>query len=211
MISYRYPIIAREGWRLIIVVFLLAVVVFQLAGWLVSLPGWMLLFFTLYAYRDPARTIPSTPLAIVAPVDGQVVKIDEVQDHFVDRMARRIVIEMHLFDIHSAHSPTEGKVIRQWYGNGQNEEGGQDRRVSFAQWIQTDEGDDVVVAAWQHAHLQKPRCYVSSGERIGQGQRCGYIPSAATVEVLIPASSRVDVREGGIIRAGSDVIATLIH
>jgi phosphatidylserine decarboxylase len=56
-----------------------------------------------------------------------------------------------------------------------------------------------------------PRCYLQLGQRTGQGQRCGYVPFGSRVEVLLPAGIRVRVTVGDVVRAGSDVIATLVH
>ena len=81
----------------------------------------------------------------------------------------------------------------------------------FAQWIQSDEQDNVVMAVKSATGIFKPRCYSHSGDRIGQGQRCGFIPFTAVVHVSVPASSRVEVKIGDIVRGGSDTLATLIH
>jgi phosphatidylserine decarboxylase len=78
-------------------------------------------------------------------------------------------------------------------------------------WIQTDELDDVVIALRGILVLNRLRCGVQSGDRIGQGRRYGLLLSFATVDVYLPANSRIDVQPGGTLRAGSDIIATLIH
>jgi phosphatidylserine decarboxylase len=56
-----------------------------------------------------------------------------------------------------------------------------------------------------------PHCYVRVGERVGQGQRCGHVPMGGVVEVYLPPNSRVLVTPGSQLKAGSDVIATLVH
>ena len=86
-----------------------------------------------------------------------------------------------------------------------------DEAKTFAQWIQSDEGDDVVLIVESGLLNSRPQCYAHSGERIGQGQRCGYIRFGAPVHVLIPSSSRISVAVGDQVNAGSDIIATLVH
>ncbi|MCG6971122.1 MAG: hypothetical protein LJE85_15240 [Gammaproteobacteria bacterium] len=81
----------------------------------------------------------------------------------------------------------------------------------FAQWIQSDEQDNLVMAVKSATGLLKPRCYAHSGDRIGQGQRCGIIPFQAVVHVSIPVSSRLDVKVGDHVRGGADTLATLVH
>jgi phosphatidylserine decarboxylase len=56
-----------------------------------------------------------------------------------------------------------------------------------------------------------PRCYIRIGERVGQGQRCGFIHLGGQVDLYLPQSSRTLVAPGDWVRSGSDVIAKLIH
>lgn len=212
MLSYRYPIIAREGWPLIGLLTIIAIVINAYFNVLAASPFWLLVLLALFVYRDPARQVPAAPLAIVAPVDGRVTEITAVQDPYVGREAQRVVIAMNLLGIYSARSPTEGKVVKQWHGHRSGEKSAVPfTAADFAQWIQTDEGDDIVMSMRQHSRVQAPRCYAQSGDRLGQGQRCGFVPLGAAVEVLVPASSRINVKVGDILRAGSDIIATLVH
>jgi phosphatidylserine decarboxylase len=85
------------------------------------------------------------------------------------------------------------------------------RQAHFAMWMRTDELDDVVIALRGIFVLNRLRCAVQSGDRIGQGRRYGLLLSFATVDVYLPANTRIDVQQGGTLRAGSDIIATLIH
>ena len=81
----------------------------------------------------------------------------------------------------------------------------------FAQWIQSDEQDNVVMAEKSASGFLKPRCYAHSGDRIGQGQRCGIIPFYAVVQVNVPLTSRLEVKVGDKVCGGADTLATLIH
>ena len=58
---------------------------------------------------------------------------------------------------------------------------------------------------------RRPHCYVQSGERIGQGQRCGFMSFGARLEVYVPTNSRIDIEVGERVRAGESVIAHFIH
>ena len=206
MPSNRYPLIAREGWPLLLVLSGLALL-------LCSIFGASMLFYTLpvicvflYLLRDPQRTIPSSPSAIVSPVHGKVIAISNVNDSWLDREAICIQLKMSILDVYSLRSPIEGKVVEQWtrcQGPGQKQ---------FAFWVRTDDGDDVVtVFKIKACAVMFPRIYIQSGERLGQGQRCGYIYLGGDVEVLLPANSILGVKVGQYINAGTDVIAHLIH
>lgn len=206
MLAYRYPLIAREGRPLIGLVLAVALLVqWQFGG--LALPLWLLGGGLLYLFRDPPRRVPASPLGIVSPVDGRVVSVTALQDPYLNRPAIRIVIRMGALDVFSVRSPMEGQVIEQW--NGRDATTGEGPR--YAQWIQSDEDDDVVQVIVPALRFVRPRCYVHSGERIGQGQRCGFVQFGAQIEVWVPEGSCIDVAAGARLQAGSDIIATLVH
>jgi phosphatidylserine decarboxylase len=219
MLAYRYPLIAREGWLWIAVVAVAAAWV-QINYGLVALPLWLLVLLLLFLFRDPARRVPASPLGIVSPVDGKVVAVDTVHDSYLDREALCISIKMRFTSVYSAHSPMEGKIMQQWLGVPRRidasvqagSEQAESRDVqSYAQWIQSDEADDVVMVMEASLPVSRPQCYAHSGERIGQGQRCGFIRFGSQVDVLLPANSRINVAVGDSVLAGTDIIATLVH
>jgi phosphatidylserine decarboxylase len=214
MLTYRYPLIAREGWLWIATAILFALLGYVLEQW-VSVPLWLLVLGLLYLFRDPVRKIPAAPLAIVSPVDGKVVSVGLVHDAFLDRQALCISIKMGLTSVYSIHSPMEGKVMQQWLGVPEKiadeSSARQQKPTCYAQWLQSDEGDDTLVVIHTQPLRSRPRCYAQSGERIGQGQRCGFIRFGAQVDILVPEKSRLEVSVGDTVLAGSDIIATLVH
>ena len=219
MLAYRYPLIAREGWMWIAVVAMSALIVHLLYG-AISAPLWLLVLVLLFLFRDPARKVPAVPLGIVSPVDGKVVAVETVHDSYLDRQALSISIKMGFTSVYSAHSPMEGKVLKQWLASPHKTDAeamktasdvAGEKPISYAQWIQSDEEDDVLLVIETRSRSSRPKCYVQSGERIGQGQRCGFIRFGTQVDVIIPDSSRVSVSVGDDVLAGSDIIATLVH
>ena len=165
----------------------------------------------LYLFRDPARKVPAVPLGVVSPVDGKVVAVETVQDGYLDRQAQCVTIKMGFTSVYSAHSPMEGKIVEQWLDVPRKFSGADEATRTYAQWIQSDEEDDVVLVIEVNALYSRPQCYAHSGERIGQGQRCGFIRFGSQIDVLLPANSRVDVSVGDHVLAGSDIIATLVR
>ena len=214
MLTYRYPLIAREGWLWIALTAAGALLAQWLLGW-IALPLWLIPALLLFLFRDPPRQVPASPLGIVSPVDGQVLAIETLSNPWLDRPGVRIVIGMRALDIFSVRSPMEGKVVEQWIARGPGREGGRKPGMPqgphFAQWIQSDEEDDLVLVIAPGIGALSPRCYVHSGERIGQGQRCGFLHFGGRVEVWVPEGTRIEVAEGDTVQAGSDIIATLVH
>ena len=210
MLAYRYPLIAREGWMLVACLFLFATVLQMNSLPLLALFFWLLGATTLWFFRDPPRKIPASPLAVVAPVDGIVAAVQDTSDAYVGCQATSILLRKPWYKIITLRSPMEGKIQKQWYGSRSADLGINDGN-RFAQWIQSDEGDDVSMALQPLSWAGFFRCYSHAGERIGQGQRCGVFPFSALVEVRVPLQSQIHVKVGDKIRSGADKLATLVH
>ncbi len=173
-----------------------------------ALPLWLLAALALFLFRDPEREVPPHPLGVVAPADGRVERIEEeADDPFLERTARRIVIRMRPWGPFVVRAPIEGRVVERWLRP--CAEGGCGRR--YAIWLQTDERDDVVLVLEEPARWRRPVCVTGVGERVGQGQRCGYVRFGGRVEVWVPRNARLDVGPGSRVRAGSTILATLVH
>lgn len=199
----RYPYFSRAGWPPFAGMAALALLIGKTLGWGWSVPLWLACGLIVYLYRDPYREIPSSPLAVVSPADGIVSAVEEVSDPYLDRDAVRLDIQMHHAGVYSTRSPVEGKILEpKNSGNGEQPHG---------VWLKTDEDDDLVVVMHRGPLHNLPRCFVRIGERVGQGQRCGYIQMGGLVEVYLPRYSRIEVSSGSHVKAGSDVIATLVH
>jgi phosphatidylserine decarboxylase len=202
MATANYPYFSRTGWVPFGVSAALGLVVAHYLGWIWSLPLWIICAVIVYIFRDPDREIPSSPLAVVSPADGVVNVVEEVQDPYLGRRAIRVAIAMKQLGVFGTRSPIEGKVLEPPHS-----ENGQPHGV----WLRTDEQDDLVVVMHRGPLNNLPQCYVRIGERLGQGQRCGYITMGGLVEIYLPANSRIQVEQGSQVRSGSDVIAILVH
>lgn len=206
MAANNHPYFSQHGWLPFTVVAAVAGSVWYLLGFFWSLPLWLLCLALVFLFRDPARDIPSLPLAVVSPADGLVSQVNVEPDPYLGRKARRVVIDMFPFGVFTTRSPIEGKVMD--IKDCSITDGNQH---PHGVWIQTDEKDDVVMVMDKGRMNSQPRCFIRIGEKIGQGQRCGSVQLGGRVEVYLPESSRIGVEQGARVQAGSDVIATLVH
>ena len=210
--------VAREGRFTILALLVLTVTTAVIGGWPAAVPVVLITLVLLYIFRDPVRQVPASPLAVVSPVDGRVVTVDEVHDPYLDRQVKRISIRINASGSYGVRSPVEGKLLRQWlYRHNGPAEGSQPDYPHtiytgrhFVMYLQTDEHDDVVMVV-RIASFQRPRCYVNVGERLGQGQRCGWLLFGGAVDLLLPEWSRPAVTPGTHVSAGSVIIANLVH
>lgn len=215
MIHFHHPVIARQAfWPLTFLVLLALIVHYQL-GFRYGIWLWLLTAITAYFFRDPRRQIPPIPLAILSPVDGTVASVDKVVDPYLNRPAVRIQLLGSFAGVYTVRSVIEGKIQQQWFGTlpPENEEGIYSATgiPDYAQWTQTDEKDDVVTTLSPKFLSPGLRCNTGSGERIGQGKACTFVPFGADAEVIMAENTRIDVKPGDRIKAGSSVLATLVH
>jgi phosphatidylserine decarboxylase len=229
---HKAKYICEEAWAYIIVTVAGALIVQLLAGTLPALPFWLLVLFTLYVFRSSGRVIPAKPLAIVSPADARVTAIENISGPFLERDAIKMTLHIGILGEFTLRAPVEGKSQKQWHISGETMVGSKPfepavktpetpvaaaKEVSaagitdhYAIWIQTDEGDDLVMTV-PLRKIARPSCNVNIGERIGQGHHCGFLPFGGEVNVLIPANARPNVEVGSKVRAGSDIIAMLVH
>ena len=203
----RHPIIAKEGWSLIIFIGLIVAALQYFVSHYAAV-FWCIPIALLWLYRDPFRKLPSEPLGLVSPVDGHVVTAEAHPDPYLGRDAYLVRICMSINDVFSIRSVTEGKIIQQWLDP---EDDDNERSLAHAIQIKTDEDDDIMIVLRPGRFLKKLSCDAVIGQRIGQGHRCGIIPFGSCVDVYVPKNSSIRVQEGDNVEAGTSILATLKH
>ncbi len=203
----RNPFIAREG----IPFLFLSVVTFGLSlrylDIIFAVAAAVMTVYLFLVFRDPRRDVPASPLGVVSPVDGLVVDIDLTDKGVMQGEAHVVRIRIDSLGTYTARAPVEGKIM-----DLRSVEGNQvaDYRTN-ALWLQTDEGDDVVLQFHGYRFGLAPMSFVRFGERVGQGQRCAYLRLTRFAEVHLPIESKILVKPGQTIAAGSDLIGKLPH
>ena len=199
--------IAREVRFVLLLLGVVVAIAQYLWGLPAMWPAWLVFLVLLFVFRDFKRTIPAIPLAVVSPVDGQVYDVrDTVHDPYLERAAQVVCLHQSAFGEFNVHSPIEGKVQNLWVDSSKVHASSE-----LALWVQTDEQDDVVMVANLDSVLRHASCHISAGEKLGQGQRCGFMGMACKVMVYLPPTANVTVRAGQRLRAGSDKLAEFVH
>ena len=208
-----HPFIAREGWPFVAGAFAAALAITIFAGWAWSLFFWFIAFFVLQFFRDPARSIPGAPRAVLSPADGRVVVVERAQDPYLKRDAIKLSVFMNVFNVHSNRSPVDGEVSEVWYHPGsflnaalpkaslENERN--------ALWIKTADGTDVTCVQVAGLIARRILCYVKAGDKLARGQRYGFIRFGSRVDVYLPLSAVPKVAVGDKVYASATVIAEL--
>jgi phosphatidylserine decarboxylase len=201
------PLIAREGIPFIALSLALVPLALRyFAPWAVILPLAAAAMLVLL-FRDPRRAVPPVALGVVSPVDGEVVDVDTTNRCVVQGEAYRIRICIDHLGTYSARSPVEG-----WVMDLSSKLGGVGSECPVnALWLETDEGNSVVLQFHEYRLGLAPKAFVPIGQRVGQGQRCAYIRLARFAEVYLPIAGRVHVEPGQRVTAGSDLIGAVPH
>jgi len=209
----KHPLLAREGWGHIGYALSAALLLHWFAGFWVALPFWIIVVFVLQFFRDPGRAVPEEPGVLVCPADGKVIKVDDVEDPYLKRPAKRISIFMNVFNVHSNRMPLAGMVKERWYNKGAFVNAALDKAAAEnernALWIQTAGGKDVVVVQVAGLIARRILCYVQPGESVMRGQRYGFIRFGSRVDVYMPPDARPAVSLGDKVKSGSQVLAHL--
>ena len=161
----------------------------------------------LLLFRDPPRKIPSQPDAVLSPVDGRIVAVEPTDRACIEGEVIRIRIRINHFGAYTARSPAAGHVLNLR----DNMAAGSRLTGQSGLWVRTDSDDDVVLLMDGPRYFGRAVAFVRYGERLGQGQRCAYIRLASHAEVYVPLKSRVRVKRGDYVSAGTDILATLVH
>lgn len=187
-----------------------------------KIPFWafVLVFGTVWAivlnfYRCPIRYFNGeTEGVVVAPADGKIVVIEEVEenDYFHDRRLM-ISIFMSPFNVHANWFPVDGKVKfvhhedgnfhKAWLPKASEE----NERADIM--ITTPEGTDVLCRQIAGAIARRIITYAREGEECYIDEHLGFIKLGSRVDVFLPLGSEVCVTMGQSTTGDQTVIAKL--
>ena len=211
---------AREGLIFIAIAALVAAGTYALALNRRSWPLWILAFlltvvalWVAYFFRDPERTGDRGEQLVIAPADGKVVLISDVDEPaFMGGKARRVSIFMNVFNVHVNRYPVSGVVRYVQYNAGKFLNAAAEKssleNEQMSVGIETARGR---VLTRQIAGLIARRIvtYSKAGESVQQGDRMGLIRFGSRVDVFVPVSATVRVKIGEMTVAGTSVIAEM--
>jgi phosphatidylserine decarboxylase len=211
---------AREGRLFMVIAAVAAAVAFALALRRGSWPLWLLAFVLLivaiwvaYFFRDPERTGERGDRVVVAPADGKVVMISEVDEPaFIHGRATRISIFMNVFSVHVNRYPVSGTVKYVHYSAGKFLNAATDKSsLDNEQMSVGVESGPHRVLVRQIAGLIARRIvtFVNEGDSVGIGERVGLIRFGSRVDLYLPPGHGALVAVGQRAIGGETVIADL--
>lgn len=209
-----YPTIA---WTVIIVVILNLLSFYFLSfempvlTALISVVTIVLLLFIISFFRIPNRQLTRNENAIVAPADGTVVAIEEVQadEYFTDRRIQ-VSIFMSPLNVHVNRNPVDGDVTYSQYHKGKYlvawhpKSSTENERHTV---VYRKDGKEVLTKQIAGALAKRIVNYLKAGQQVKQAEEMGFIKFGSRVDLLLPLDARVKVKIGDKPKGGVTVVA----
>ncbi len=181
-------------------------------SWIVFALTLVLLLFIISFFRIPKRVLTKNEHAIIAPADGKVVVIEEVQadEYFTDRRIQ-VSIFMSPLNVHVNRNPVSGEVAYSQYHKGKYlvawhpKSSTENERHTV---VYRKEGKELLVKQIAGAVAKRIVNYLQPGQEVQQAAEMGFIKFGSRVDLLLPMDAKVNVKIGDTPKGGVTVIAT---
>ena len=211
----------KEGYKIIVVSLLLSVAGVLLADKFIEI-AWMMksiqililgfLIIILQFFRNPKRNTVLNEKHIIAPVDGKVVVIEEVEEteYFKDKRLQ-VSIFMSPINVHvtryamsgtvnySKYHP--GKYLVAWHPKASTE----NERTTIV--LENRSFGEILYRQIAGALAKRIVNYAKKGDEIVQGTDAGFIKFGSRVDLFLPLDTELTVKLGDVVKGGTQVIA----
>jgi len=213
--------IHKEGFQTIListvvvaaVIFLTVLLImprFPILGWIISVGIVGLLLFIISFFRIPSRVYADGSDLIVAPCDGTVVVIEEVQpdEYFKDKRLQ-LSIFMSPLNVHVNRNPVSGEVLYSQYHKGKYlvawhpKSSTENERHSV---VYRSNGKEVLVKQIAGALAKRIVNYLKPGDQVKQGGEMGFIKFGSRVDLLLPLDTRIEVQLNQKVKGGVTIL-----
>ncbi|WP_121353748.1 phosphatidylserine decarboxylase family protein [Flavisolibacter nicotianae] len=213
--------IHKEGFGSILVAAVVAALVivptvlfvlpsYPVLGWLTIAVIIALFLFIISFFRIPARSHASGDDLIVAPCDGTVVVIEEVDadEYFTDRRLQ-LSIFMSPLNVHVNRNPVSGDVMYSQYHKGKYlvawhpKSSTENERHSV---VYKQDGKEMLVKQIAGALAKRIVNYLKPGDKVEMGEEMGFIKFGSRVDLLLPLGTKIDVKINQKVKGGVTVL-----
>jgi phosphatidylserine decarboxylase len=176
--------------------------------------GGIMVFLT-YFFRNPTRVVEiDDPSLIVAPADGTIVAVEEVEEHeyFGDKRLQ-ISIFMSVFDVHANWYPVAGKVLMAKHHKGRHvaaylpKSSHENERSTVV--IETEAKTQVLLRQIAGALARRIVTYAHAGRPCHLNEHLGFIKFGSRVDLFLPIDSEVYVQVGEETTGNETILARL--
>lgn len=165
-------------------------------------------------FRNPVFSITKSEKTVIAPADGKVVVIEEVEEtEYLKGKRKQISIFMSPVNVHVNRMPVggqisfyryhAGKYLVAWHPKSSTE----NERTTVV--VKMKNGVEVLFRQIAGALARRIKCYVKEGQSLEQGDEFGFIKFGSRVDIFLPLDAKIVVKIGDITKGGRTVIAEL--
>jgi phosphatidylserine decarboxylase len=181
-------------------------------SWIIFIGTLALLIFLISFFRIPKRQLFAGEDSVVAPADGKVVAIEEVEadEYFSDRRIQ-VSIFMSPLNVHVNRNPVSGDVMYSEYHKGKYlvawhpKSSTENERHTV---VYKANGKELLIKQIAGAVAKRIVNYLEEGQKVKQGDEMGFIKFGSRIDVLLPLQASVQVKIGENVIGGVTVIAT---
>jgi len=212
----------KEGFKIILIAALIMVSGLLLIDnfisiyWLQkSLMIILLIFFVLVLqfFRDPKRNTVLDDQQVIAPADGKVVVIEEVEEkEYFKGKRRQISIFMSPLNVHVTRYPVSGKVVYSKYHPGKYlvawhpKSSEENERTTIV--IHNDSAGEVLYRQIAGAVARRIVNYAKKDKQVIQGEDAGFIKFGSRIDIFVPLDMKINVSLDQKTRGGETIIAS---
>lgn len=183
-----------------------------LASWIIFIVTSVFLGLIISFFRIPKIQIPVREDAILAPADGKIVAIEEMQadEYFTDRRIQ-VSIFMSPLNVHVNRNPVSGDVAYSQYHKGKYlvawhpKSSTENERHTV---VYRKNEKEILVKQIAGAVAKRIINYLQPGQKVEQGAEMGFIKFGSRVDILLPLNAKLQVKIGDKPKGGLTVIAT---
>lgn len=170
-----------------------------------------LFIFIVSFFRIPRREMTTGDHLVIAPADGKVVAIEEVQadEYFTDRRIQ-VSIFMSPLNVHVNRNPVSGEVVYSQYHKGKYlvawhpKSSTENERHTI---VYRKNGKEVLTKQIAGALAKRIVNYLKPGQQVKQNEEMGFIKFGSRVDILLPVDAKINVKIGDKPKGGVTVVA----
>lgn len=213
----------KEGYTILVSSFILLVAInlvtsyWNPADWITySVASVTFILFLLIAqfFRNPKRGIEVSENYVVAPVDGKVVAIEEVEEKEYFKDKRLLVsIFMSPINVHVTRYPVSGRINYSKYHKGKYlvawhpKSSEENERTTVV--VQSPTFGEILYRQIAGAVAKRIVNYASAGTNVTQGNDSGFIKFGSRVDIFLPVGTKVQVKIGEKTRGAETILTRL--
>lgn len=183
-------------------------------SYILILPFWILYGFIVWFFRNPDRFGESSIYDVIAPVDGKVVVIEEVEEkEFIKGKCIQVSIFMSPLNVHVNRYPVSGKVVYTKYHPGKYlvafhpKSSELNERTTVV--VETENKTNVLFRQIAGAVARRIVLYAKEGDAAKAGVEYGFIKFGSRLDIFLPIGTEILVKIGDKTKGGIQKIAEL--